>query len=162
MPEMGRLTRRTPVAMITAVALLLAACSAATTPTPAAVTTPGASGPAASGGAAGSITINVANKSGIGAYLADQRGFTLYWLTGDSTTSVNCTGECLANWFPLVVSAGQQPVAGPGVTGALTTFTRPEGTQVAYNGHPLYYFIEDNAPGDTIGQGKVGFTVATP
>jgi predicted lipoprotein with Yx(FWY)xxD motif len=158
------------VGLIAAAALLVAACSAAATsppptapptPTPPSVATPSASAPSASGGSE-SLTINVADKSGIGAYLTDQRGFTLYWLTGDTMTSPTCTAGCIANWFPLVVSGGQRPVAGPGVTGALTTFTRPEGTQVAYKGRPLYLFIEDNAPGDTIGQGKVGFRVATP
>jgi predicted lipoprotein with Yx(FWY)xxD motif len=35
-------------------------------------------------------------------------------------------------------------------------------TQVAFNGHPLYYFSGDTAPGDTKGQGvmNIWFLVA--
>jgi hypothetical protein len=36
----------------------------------------------------------------------------------------------------------------------LGTTTRADGTQqVTYNGHPLYYFMNDKAPGDARGQG---------
>jgi hypothetical protein len=43
------------------------------------------------------------------------------------------------------------------------TITRSDGTtQVTYNGHPLYYFSGDKAPGDTNGQGVGGnwFTIS--
>ena len=33
-----------------------------------------------------------------------------------------------------------------------TTFTRPdENQQTAFNGHPLYYFVDDQMPGDVLG-----------
>jgi hypothetical protein len=50
------------------------------------------------------------------------------------------------------------------VTGALTTFARPDGKmQVAINGRPLYYFAADSKAGDTTGQGFAGkWFVATP
>ena len=53
---------------------------------------------------------------------------------------------------------------GAGVTGALTTFARPDGTmQVAINGFPLYYYSGDTKAGDTTGQGKFGkWFVASP
>jgi hypothetical protein len=38
------------------------------------------------------------------------------------------------------------------------TFTRADGTtQVAYNGHPLYYFVGDKTADATTGQGNNGF-----
>jgi hypothetical protein len=40
----------------------------------------------------------------------------------------------------------------------LTTVARSDGsTQVAYAGHPLYYFQGDTSNGDTNGQGSDGF-----
>ena len=50
------------------------------------------------------------------------------------------------------------------MTGALTTFARPDGKmQVAINGRPLYYFAADSKAGDTTGQGVGGkWFVATP
>jgi predicted lipoprotein with Yx(FWY)xxD motif len=42
--------------------------------------------------------------------------------------------------------------AGPGVTGKLGTIKRTGGgTQVTYNGHPLYTYVGDSAPGQARG-----------
>ena len=59
--------------------------------------------------------------------------------------------------WPLLTVAGA-PSAGPGVSQALLGTTdhpeAPAGTkQVTYNGSPLYTFIRDQKPGDTLGQG---------
>ena len=44
--------------------------------------------------------------------------------------------------------------AGPGVTGTLTTITRSGGSlQAAYDGHPLYTYVGDTAPGQAKGDG---------
>jgi predicted lipoprotein with Yx(FWY)xxD motif len=38
--------------------------------------------------------------------------------------------------------------AGPGVTGTVATIQRTDGTtQATYNGHPLYTYVGDSAPG---------------
>jgi predicted lipoprotein with Yx(FWY)xxD motif len=41
-----------------------------------------------------------------------------------------------------------------GVTGKLSTITRPDGTtQATYDGHPLYTYAGDSAPGQAKGNG---------
>jgi predicted lipoprotein with Yx(FWY)xxD motif len=43
---------------------------------------------------------------------------------------------------------------GPGVTGTLATIKRSDGTtQVTDNGHPLYTYVGDIAPGQAFGNG---------
>ena len=60
-------------------------------------------------------------------------------------------------WPPLTVTG--KPTAGKGVIASkLTTVSRPGGVkQVVYNGHPLYLYQADTAPGDTTGQGSPSF-----
>jgi predicted lipoprotein with Yx(FWY)xxD motif len=86
----------------------------------------------------------------------DANGMTLYLFTKDSAGTSNCSGGCASNWPPLTVTG--QPVAGTGVNASLLgTTARADGsTQVTYNGHPLYYYKADHAPGDENGQGVGG------
>jgi predicted lipoprotein with Yx(FWY)xxD motif len=66
----------------------------------------------------------------------------------------NCSDQCALNWPPLLVQAGEMPVAGFEVTGELGVIERQDETlQVTYNGMPLYYWIDDAAAGDTTGHG---------
>ena len=45
-----------------------------------------------------------------------------------------------------------RPVAGPGIPGTLGTITRPDGSaQATYDGHPLYTYLGDTAPGEANG-----------
>jgi predicted lipoprotein with Yx(FWY)xxD motif len=110
---------------------------------------------------ASSTMVNMANDPKLGAFLVDSKGMTLYVYEKDTAGVSNCTGQCLANW-PALIANGTL-TAGSGVTGTLTSFTRPDGAkQVAYNGMPLYYFIGDKKPGDTVGQGKLGVWFVAP
>jgi predicted lipoprotein with Yx(FWY)xxD motif len=81
---------------------------------------------------------------------------TLYLLATDPSGTSTCSGGCANNWPPLTVTGGA--AAGAGVDSSLLgTTTRADGsTQVTYNGHPLYYFRGDSAPGDQNGQGSGG------
>ncbi len=146
------------------VLLLVAACSSAgaTTAPSAAAVPSSAPSAAASGGAAGALAIAMATGT-VGDYLTGADGKTLYVFTADSANTSTCTDTCAQTWPPLVVS-GSAPTPGAGVTGALTTFARPDGTmQVAINGFPLYYYSGDTKAGDTTGQGKFGkWFVASP
>jgi len=83
---------------------------------------------------------------------------TLYTHAGDTATSSTCIGGCAATWPPLETNG--QPTARAGVTGQLSTLTRPDGTtQVTYRGLPLYYWQGDTKAGDVTGNGVEGFSV---
>ena len=80
--------------------------------------------------------------------LTNGTGLTLYWFAPDTPARSACTGACAQYWPPLT----GRPAAGPGVTGRLGTITRPDGTtQATYDGHPLYTYIADTAPGQAHG-----------
>ncbi len=101
--------------------------------------------PASTAGAA--VTLKTAKIGGV-AVLTDAKGGTLYWFVPDTPASSTCTGSCAAYWPPVTGT----PKAGPGVTGKLGTIKRPGGaTQATYDGHPLYTYIGDSAPGRASG-----------
>ena len=80
--------------------------------------------------------------------LTNASGLTLYWFAPDTSAKSVCYGSCAAYWPPVTGT----PSAGPGVTGTLGTITRTGGTtQATYDGHPLYTYIGDNAPGQASG-----------
>jgi predicted lipoprotein with Yx(FWY)xxD motif len=109
-----------------------------------AVAVPGAgrAGPASAGGRLRTVRIGGVNV------LADAKGFTLYWFVPDTATKSNCNGSCAAYWPPVKGPA----TAGAGVTGKLGTIKRSDGsTQATYNGHPLYTYVGDTAPGQAHG-----------
>jgi predicted lipoprotein with Yx(FWY)xxD motif len=92
----------------------------------------------------------------LGKVLADGQGRVLYLYTRDERDRSNCSGGCLSNWPPLATSG--VPQAGDGVnSSSLGVIQTPEGTsQVTYNGWPLYYYANDEMPGDVLGQGSSG------
>jgi predicted lipoprotein with Yx(FWY)xxD motif len=154
------------LAVIGGVLLLVSACSSAgasTAPSAAAVASTTPSSAPASGGAGETYTV-VAATGSVGAYLTGEDGKTLYTFTPDSANTSTCTDTCAQTWPPFTVETDDTLTAGTGVTGALTTFARPDGKmQVAYNGIPLYYYSADAKAGDTNGQGKFGkWFVASP
>jgi predicted lipoprotein with Yx(FWY)xxD motif len=135
---------------LAAAALIVSACassgssSAASGNTPAAQASSPAS-PAASGG-----TTLTAKTIGGKQVLVNARGFTVYWFAPDTATTSKCTGSCATYWPPVKAPA----TAGAGVTGTLGTITRTDGTtQATYNGHPLYTYVGDKAPGQDKGNG---------
>jgi predicted lipoprotein with Yx(FWY)xxD motif len=121
----------------------------------------GSSSTSAMPGTGNGTGIKIASKNGLGAFLVDEKGMTLYLFTKDTPGVSNCKDACLTAWPPLLTSG--DPRADDGVTGKLGTITRDDGSlQVTYNDLPLYYYISDVAPGDTVGQGVGGvwFVVA--
>jgi len=82
--------------------------------------------------------------------VTNAHGFTLYWFGPDTPTTSACSSTCTSYWPPVTGT----PSARAGVTGALGTIHRTDGTtQVTYDGHPLYTYIGDAAPGQAHGNG---------
>jgi predicted lipoprotein with Yx(FWY)xxD motif len=131
---------------VVAAALIVAACGSSgsggpgSTPSHAAAP---ASGMAASGSALKTATINGATV------LTNARGFTLYSFAPDTPTKSNCNGTCAQNWPPV-----KGPATASGVTGKFGIIKRSDGsTQATFDGHPLYTFVGDTAPGQNKGNG---------
>jgi predicted lipoprotein with Yx(FWY)xxD motif len=96
-------------------------------------------------------TVKVADSS-LGEILVDGKGNTLY--TFDQDTSIDetqCGAGCDGTWPPL---KSKKPKAGKGVDTTLLEVGAIG--QVAYNGHLLYLYAGDSAPGDTNGDGVGG------
>jgi predicted lipoprotein with Yx(FWY)xxD motif len=101
---------------------------------------------------AGQPVVKIANKDGVGHYLTDAKGMTLYWFKMDSSGKSTCNGDCLEKWPPYF----SETVAPPsGIDSKdFGTISRSDGKkQTAFRGFPLYYFFKDANPGDTNGQG---------
>jgi predicted lipoprotein with Yx(FWY)xxD motif len=143
---------------------MLAACSSAasSSSTPVSSTTPASSGtPATSASAAatGSTTglVITTKSSSAGDFLTNGSGQAIYLWMKDSMNSSACSGGCASAWPP-VTTTGALTAAGSVNKADLSTFTRSDGTkQVAYDGHPLYYFVGDSKPDEVTGQGSDGF-----
>jgi predicted lipoprotein with Yx(FWY)xxD motif len=98
--------------------------------------------PAATGTALRTTTI------GGTTVLTNAKGFTLYSFAPDTPASSKCYGSCAAYWPPVTGTTA----AGQGLPGKVTTITRTGGShQLTYNGHPLYTYIGDTAPGQARG-----------
>ena len=116
-----------------------------------------------SGGLSPAFSVNIAYKAGIGFYLTNGTGFTLYFRSTDKPyngTTTCKTTTCEANWPAFYTSSLS---LAPGINAsAFSTITPYNNTKIlTYDGYPLFYWIHDTQPGDTTGQGTGGFYVAT-
>jgi predicted lipoprotein with Yx(FWY)xxD motif len=160
---LGRTTGRIGVlAGLAGAAVLAAGCGSSSPSKPATSSTPSvpatsatsaspsatASRAASSGGASGAALKTA--KIGGATVVTNAKGFTLYSFAPDTSTKSNCNGSCITVWPPVAGPA----TAGAGVTGKLGTIKRSDGsTQATYNGHPLYTYVGDSAPGQAKGNG---------
>ena len=100
---------------------------------------------------AGTYTIGIANKAGIGDYLVDSKGMTVYYFLRDTNAKSNATAAIVKIW-PVFYAANVIPQP-PLLAGDFRTITRDDGTmQTTYLGWPLYYYAQDQVAGDTMGQ----------
>ncbi|WP_374693366.1 hypothetical protein [Acidithiobacillus sp. AMEEHan] len=95
--------------------------------------------------------------------LAGTNGKTLYYFTHDTRGVATCSGSCASLWPPLL-SRAQVARHVTGIPGVFSSVKGPNGLQVDYNGHPLYYYAPDTRAGEALGNGLFGGTwwAATP
>jgi predicted lipoprotein with Yx(FWY)xxD motif len=136
----------------------------ATTPNTGGTSTPPASTPNAGGTSSAVIqTATVTIKGQSQTVLTNAQGMTLYYFTPDSATQTACSGQCAQTWPPLSFTGSGSPTSSVTLAGQLSVLQDVNGSQVEYNGHLLYTFSGDTAPGQTNGQGLFGkWFVATP
>jgi predicted lipoprotein with Yx(FWY)xxD motif len=129
-------------------ALLAAAAAAAVVAACSSSGTPSSSGGGSSTHAAAAGSLKTA-KIGGAMVLTNAKGFTLYSFAPDTSTTSSCDGTCAQNWPPL-----KGPATASGVKGTFGTIKRSDGsTQATFDGHPLYTFVGDTAPGQAKGNG---------
>jgi predicted lipoprotein with Yx(FWY)xxD motif len=97
-------------------------------------------------------TINGTKKT----ILTTAPGQTLYYYTADTATTIACTGQCATTWMPFMFAGTGTPIPPPSLPSNLSLVSTPKGNQLAYNGHPLYTYASDAAPGQTKGEGVGG------
>jgi len=109
--------------------------------------------PSGSTQAASGLTVA---ETDLGGILVDGEGRTVYLFVADTGGESTCYDACASTWPPFTEDLLGQP--GSGIDDALlaTAVRRDGSAQVTYNGHPIYYYSGDQAPGDTNGNGVGG------
>jgi predicted lipoprotein with Yx(FWY)xxD motif len=102
-------------------------------------------------------TLTVGGKSM--TVLTNAQGMTLYYRTSDTPTSV-CSGGCASAWPPALSST--MPSVSGTLPGTFSLLNDANGSQIAYNGHPLYTYSGDSAAGQANGQGVGNIWFAAP
>jgi predicted lipoprotein with Yx(FWY)xxD motif len=138
---MTGIARKAALAAALALPALAAACGGGSS-------SPAAASQTAAAAAGGTVATA---SSPLGSILVAQNGMTLYMFARDHGGKSACSGACADFWPPYTGT----PKAGAGLTASLLGSTvRTDGSkQVTYDGHPLYTYSGDPAPGATNGQG---------
>jgi len=89
-----------------------------------------------------------------GKIWVDTKGMTLYSFDKDVVGKSNCNGECAVEWPPLQAAADSK------ASGDWTIVTRDDGSKMwAFEGRPLYTFVDDKKVGDVTGDNVDGFHI---
>jgi predicted lipoprotein with Yx(FWY)xxD motif len=104
------------------------------------------------------FALNIAYKPGVGNYLTDGNGRTLYYSSQDTVGASLASNATLKTW-PIYYAGNIS--AHPLLDPTYVTYIRVSGglLQIAYRGWPLYYYAKDKSQGDTLGDGVGGFFV---
>jgi predicted lipoprotein with Yx(FWY)xxD motif len=142
--------RRITVIVVAAIALAVAVAAIA-------IASSGSKKSSSAASTSSTATIKLRSTS-LGKIVVDSKGRTLYLFEKDKNGKSACSGQCAANWPPLLTNG--KPTVGSGLSSSkVGTTTRSGGKhQVTYGGHPLYRFIVDKGkPGSVKGEGLKAF-----
>jgi predicted lipoprotein with Yx(FWY)xxD motif len=91
----------------------------------------------------------VVADSQYGSVLFDSDRRAIYLFDKETSDASECYGACAEAWPPVLTDG--EPVGGDGIDAKLIgTTERDDGTtQVTYDGHPLYYYVDD-PPGEVL------------
>jgi predicted lipoprotein with Yx(FWY)xxD motif len=103
------------------------------------------------------LMLGIDENASLGMYLVGYTGMTLYTYEKDTGASSTCYDQCAETWPPYTVSSSDAINTQYGVNASkVSIIARADGTlQVAYNGHPLYFYAGDTQE-TTNGQGLGG------
>lgn len=83
--------------------------------------------------------------------VTDAKGMTLYTFDKDMDGKSSCYDDCAVKWPPYLGKEGDA------MAEDWTLVGRTDGTmQWAYDGKPVYFFVDDAKPGDMAGEGMGG------
>jgi predicted lipoprotein with Yx(FWY)xxD motif len=107
--------------------------------------------------AAGSVTAALAEgpaktmDTSAGKVYVDAKGMTLYTFDKDAKGKSNCYDKCALAWPPYKAAADAK------AEGEWSVVKRKDGSPMwAYEGKPVYTFVDDKKAGDVMGDGKGG------
>ncbi|MCL4287942.1 MAG: hypothetical protein KJ006_09895 [Thermoleophilia bacterium] len=87
--------------------------------------------------------------SRFGPILFDGEDRAIYYFDKEASAESECYGACAEAWPP-VLTEGAPEAGGDADRALLGTTERDDGsTQVTYDGHPLYYYVDD-PPGEAL------------
>jgi len=109
-----------------------------------------------SSAAAQAPTVTLVPNPTYGILMTDSSGWSLYTWDGDAEGVSNCYDTCATVWPPFTIDTDL--IAPDGLPASLGLIDRGDGTwQITLDNWPLYYFSGDTNPGDTNGDGSMGF-----
>jgi predicted lipoprotein with Yx(FWY)xxD motif len=87
--------------------------------------------------------------------LTNAKGMILYYKLNDPRPASACTGACATAWPPVLANTMNMMMVSSSMQlpYKLTVYKTANGSQVEYDGHPLYTYAGDMTPGQFTGRG---------
>jgi len=107
--------------------------------------------------AAPAVALGTDSAGGVGKYITDAAGRSVYAFMKDTKNVSTCVDACAAAWPPVgaTSSASTDTSVKAAMVGVITRSDNKN--QTTYNGMPVYNYEDDKKPGDIKGQGKNEF-----